>query len=96
MPANEWKAGQVVTVFNGFTHEPSAIRKVARVMKRFVELDDGTKWDEFGHEYPYQRGSYHRPTIKPATDAHARNRTAVDSHPERGRSHAQERGRTTV
>lgn len=67
----DWKVGQAVTVIGGFDYAPQSIHKVARVMKRFLELSDGSRWDHGGHPYPYQRGGYHRPSIAPATNEHA-------------------------
>lgn len=45
-------------------------RKVARVMKRFVELDNGTKWSLSGEPYPYV--SYSPPRIEAWNQKHER------------------------
>jgi len=41
-------------------------REVVRVMKRFVELNTGSKWDPTGHEYPHR--SYSQSSLLKVTD----------------------------
>lgn len=65
----EWQVGMEVAVYRGtFGHAHVAIRKVARVMKRFVELSDGTRWNLTGRG-SYPRETWDRDRIRIATDA---------------------------
>src|SRR3989304_3234049 len=48
--------GDVVVVVGGWAPEPP--RKVQRIMRRWLELGDGTKWTLSGNPYP--RGEYDR------------------------------------
>lgn len=48
--------GQHVAVYACGSATPQKIRTVVRVMKRFVELNDGSKWDHDGHRYPRALG----------------------------------------
>lgn len=43
------------------------IRKVSRVLKRFVELDDGTQWSHNGQPYPREHYSTRR--LRPVSGA---------------------------
>lgn len=55
-----FSVGDRVVVFGHMSNRPQAIRHVARVLKRFIELDDGSKYDSWGHEYPRHRGVWAR------------------------------------
>lgn len=49
----KWEAGQkVVVVLRG---EVQRVVHIRRVLKRFVETDDGCKWDLSGYMYPKQQ-----------------------------------------
>lgn len=63
------KEGDSVTVLRDGV--PVAIRTVSRVMKRFVELSNGTKFGLDGNEYPRPSGyHYHFTEIQKTTDEH--------------------------
>jgi hypothetical protein len=64
-----FKVGDFVACLGAYDRRPYSIRKVVRVLARFVELSDGSKWDLHGHPYPRQRG-YGVPSIVHATAAH--------------------------
>lgn len=50
--------GDVVVVTSGAGDRPRRfLRKVRRVMKRFVELNDGSRWSRTGKVYPSQEWS---------------------------------------
>ena len=34
--------------------EPKKVSTVKRILKRFLELEDGTKWGLYGYAYPYR------------------------------------------
>lgn len=63
------KPGDWVTKFWGFRHQPESLAKVKRVMQRFIELEDGSKWNLWGHPYP-RNSSYNSPCIEVTTQAH--------------------------
>jgi len=56
--------GDVVVVIGGWS--PGAPRKVKRILKRWLELDDGTKWTLSGNTYP--RESYSRQFLEHDTE----------------------------
>lgn len=65
----EFKEGDEVTIVRwglGRSHE---LRRVARVTKTFVELDDGSKWSHHGMPYP-RRSGFNTPSISLTTDEH--------------------------
>lgn len=50
----EWTVGQEVAVSGlGLSRTGVALSKVKRVLKRFVELEDGSQWAHNGSSYPY-------------------------------------------
>lgn len=51
--------------------------RVARVLRRFVELDDGSRWDHHGFPYPRNRSEYQR--AEPWTDTHTRAWLAAEA-----------------
>lgn len=63
------KPGDHVTKFWGFTPAPESLSKVKRVMQRFIELEDGSRWNRWGHPYP-RTESYNAPYIERTTQAH--------------------------
>lgn len=73
MSDEEFKAGDFVTVFGNTGmfggYGPLKILKVRRVLTRFIELSDDSKWNHFGRPYPSQSG-YHQPDIRLATVEH--------------------------
>jgi len=65
----EWTVGQEVAVNGlGLSHTGVGIGKVKRVLKRFVELEDGSQWKHDGSKYPHE--SYSQRYIEPVTDEH--------------------------
>ena len=64
------KEGAVVAVLSGFTSDHVTRRTVARVLKRYLELDDGSKWDFSGYGYGRSRGSYYPSRIEPWAAKH--------------------------
>jgi hypothetical protein len=55
---------------SGTVNEPQATLLVKRVMKRWVETEDGRKWDLGGNIYPRQRGHHPYPEkLVPGTTA---------------------------
>ena len=68
MTREPFKIGDVVAVLGPFSHRATRIATVARVMKRFVELSDGTRYSLNGWPYPRARGF--GANIVHATDAH--------------------------
>lgn len=63
MTESEFKEGDKVIMYeNG---APIRGRIVKRVMKRFIELNDDSKWDLAGHPYPMMAWS--TKMIRPAT-----------------------------
>lgn len=57
--SEQFKAGDEVAVFSSggfgqFAFAPHKICKVARVMRRFLELEDGSKWSLDGRIYSYR------------------------------------------
>jgi hypothetical protein len=66
------KVGDTVTIFNHNEFRglaPYKITTVKRTMKRFVELEDGSKWGLDGYSYPHSSG-YWGPYIRLTTDEH--------------------------
>ena len=54
------KVGEPVFVDVGNSLAFCRVSNVVRVMKRFIELEDGTKWDFHGHGYPHDTWSTRR------------------------------------
>lgn len=69
----DWKVGQDATVTSGGERR---ILKVARVLKRFVELEDGSLYGPDGYPYPRPRRGYHRGNTCRPTDAQDREYVA--------------------
>ena len=46
----KFKEGDKVMVMRG--NKPTAVFTVARMLKRYFETQDGSKWDMSGHTYP--------------------------------------------
>jgi hypothetical protein len=63
---NEWKVGDRVAAPIGMSRNSIVARKVERVLKRFIELNDGSQWTHTGHSYPHVR--YSTRFIRPMTD----------------------------
>ena len=63
---NEWKVGDKVAVPFGINPKSMVARRVERVLKRFIELNDGSQWTHTGHQYPHAR--YRTRFIHPMTD----------------------------
>ena len=55
--------GDIVFVTGGWAPHPP--RRVNKVLKRYVELDDGSKWTQRGDPYP--RESYPRTQLEHST-----------------------------
>ena len=64
----EWTVGQEVAMRGLGWGSDVEIGKVKRVTKRFVELEDGSRWTHGGSTYPHQ--SYSRRGIDPIDDEH--------------------------
>lgn len=65
---NPLKNGERVVVQRYGIAEGIEFRTVRRAMKRFVELDDGSKWDPVsGCPYPWS-GGYSNPTLRRERD----------------------------
>jgi len=72
-----FEAGKPVTLMQ--KREPIRTAIVKRVMKRWIELDDGSKWDLQGYRYPKERGWIpHRVTVVPGTTEELAKRAAAD------------------
>lgn len=60
MEQTEIKVGDRVGIFcyNGWGNSdlPIGVQRVTRVMKKFVELSNNTKWDHYGNPYPRYHG----------------------------------------
>lgn len=56
MPDEKYAAGDRVTLMRGT--KPVAARRIERALKRFFVLNDGTKWDFDGREYPRRHDCY--------------------------------------
>jgi len=70
MITTELTPGMSVAVYSGgWDSGLSAIRKIERVTKRFIELSDGSKWTHYGSTYPRQSG-WSRSWIEVATLEH--------------------------
>ena len=67
--AQTFKVGDSVAIVSPHNAAPRR-RRVTRVMARFVELADGTRWNARGHAYP-RSDSWTQPHIEPWTEAHS-------------------------
>lgn len=65
MSQHEWKVGDKVAAPFGMDPDSFTVRKVERVLKRFVELNNGSQWTHDGHPYPHQQ--YNTRFIRPMT-----------------------------
>lgn len=68
----KFEVGDKVTVFGGTFHDgyrPLKTQIVNKVFKKYIVLDNKTKWNTDGRPYPQYEG-YHRPTIKITTQEH--------------------------
>lgn len=82
MSPSLFKVGDDVTVLRGSAGPAPIDRfaKIARVMARFVELDDGTRWDLDGSRPYPRRSGYTQPEIRlrrPDDDLAVRRRAAL-------------------
>jgi len=65
----EWSIGQEVAITGrGMSRSHVSLTRVKRIMKRFIECEDGSKFDHRGHPYPYAPDS--SVYMEPATDQH--------------------------
>ncbi len=63
---DDLEVGDKVAAPLGIDPEAVIARTVTRILKRFIELSDGSKWDHNGHPYPHQR--YSTRFIRPMTE----------------------------
>lgn len=67
---HEWSVGQTVAKCYGGGHMGRVEKGVVkRIMKQFVELEDGSKWKLDGRQHPRGDG-WHFSHIEPYTDEH--------------------------
>lgn len=57
-------------VWGKFADAPQEVRTVKKVLKPYLELDDGTRWKHEGHQHPYTH-NYHSKHIEHFTEEHA-------------------------
>lgn len=65
--SKKFEVGDVVVKFH---RRDFVIRKVAKSLKRYVVLSDGSKYSHIGEEYPAERGTVFSTYIIPATPDH--------------------------
>lgn len=61
----EWKDGDKVAAPIGMGRNSITTKTVKRILNRFVELNDGSKWSHDGYPYPHVR--YNTRSIRPMT-----------------------------
>lgn len=66
MSTSDFTVGDEVSMWPQYGMRPVSIHKITRVLKRFVELDNGAKFGHDGWAYPKSHGG--RAHIKHATD----------------------------
>lgn len=65
----EWSVGQEVAITGGgMSRSHVSLTRVKRILKRFIECEDGSKFDHRGHPYPH--APYSHGYVEPATDEH--------------------------
>ena len=65
-----FQVGDVVTVYGGVGYRKQrTIRRVVRVLKRYVILSDGTKYTQSGYSYPMGESAHISSHINLATTA---------------------------
>ena len=60
------EVGDKVAAPLGIDRDAVIARTVTRILKRFIELSDGSKWDHNGYPYPHQQ--YSTRFIRPMTE----------------------------
>jgi hypothetical protein len=59
--------GTKVAAFGGYMSEPQAVLIITKILKQYVETNDGRKWDMNGYSRPRSSG-YYRAYITQMTD----------------------------
>lgn len=75
MAEYNWAVGmEVAWVFRGLGELHVSKHTITRIMKRWIELDYGRKFDLFGHTYPRPDYTWSRsgPHVVPWTEEHAK------------------------
>ena len=71
----QFTLGQEVTIVGEYCPKK---RTITRIMKRFIECSDGTKWDHNGYSYPKSRSVWNTSNrLEPWGEQHRQRRRCI-------------------